>query len=830
MASTAKFNLEKTEFLPFGEKKFREKFIKERTIGTYKLEENLTIIKEGQAMRTLGAWVGNEITTRAQWDSIIIKQKEIIKKWSKMHLSYRGKELVLKALIQSRAMFLATVNGLPNDIETEMKKMYKDFVWDNKPRGIMKWESIIRPRKEGGLAIPDIKSRIEAIQIMWIKRWLAPPEKRPYWAYIMDAIIHKNIAKEPNVDDNAKVNWISQSWHESEAKETKISRGIKQLLKVARKYNIEINAPKYSLETKLKLPIWHNINCINNYQWNKKAAKEMRNDFEIMTIYDLIQANNNDILKTNAQKNITKTLINNLPRIINPEVETPKKVKEKNLDLTPNRIRANIENNDGVIFNPDVTAKDHPFNEVRIFSHKQGTKTRKYFKQPREPAYRPTPRNTDENEAEGQSNRIIWISTKIIKPGYENSEIKVGTYDSKEKKSTYYRKTYEEATKTNAILMTIKYKLSLIDQEDVEIITNNQTIINMLKTGYTKKENSNWSDYKDKKLWKETLQVLRNRSGKTEIRRPKTIEEENQSNELYEIIKNRRTTYNILPDHLDPKTNYEAEGARLQTMTQKLAYKLALDENSDTILNANTKARLVKVKNTVERETKLRPTTEMIWKTIMNIKPLRIADFIWKIAHGRIKCGKYFSKINGWEDKQYCKCNGDIESLEHIILTCKANSAPKIWEKIKDLWKQMTETEMKIPSIETLIGIGTYKIKIRGKEDKNKTNLFKLLMMVTSWSIETEEILQEIANNIRERILIDWDIAKAQEDKIKRKKRRDPLSPFINLWCLNEGMAKLTKGENEDKDKLFLSLTIEKNLNLQDEEEQIEKHIKHKEH
>jgi hypothetical protein len=36
--------------------------------------------------------------------------------WAKTRPSLQGKELILKALIQSRALYLATVNGIPKDI------------------------------------------------------------------------------------------------------------------------------------------------------------------------------------------------------------------------------------------------------------------------------------------------------------------------------------------------------------------------------------------------------------------------------------------------------------------------------------------------------------------------------------------------------------------------------------------------------------------------------------------------------------------------------------------------------------------------------------------
>ena len=102
-----------------------------------------------------------------------------IEVWSKMNLTTKGKELVLKSLVQSKAVFLATVNGMPISVEKEMLKMYHTFLWNGKAKGLMKWEQVINKWSQGGLGIPNISIRVEAIEIMWIKKWLNPKATRP---------------------------------------------------------------------------------------------------------------------------------------------------------------------------------------------------------------------------------------------------------------------------------------------------------------------------------------------------------------------------------------------------------------------------------------------------------------------------------------------------------------------------------------------------------------------------------------------------------------------------------------------------------------------------
>ena len=41
--------------------------------------------------------------------------------------------------------------------------------------------------------MPNIETRIEVIQIMWLKKYFVPKNKRPDWAYVVDQIIFNNL-------------------------------------------------------------------------------------------------------------------------------------------------------------------------------------------------------------------------------------------------------------------------------------------------------------------------------------------------------------------------------------------------------------------------------------------------------------------------------------------------------------------------------------------------------------------------------------------------------------------------------------------------------------
>jgi len=114
-ASTAKFNKEKTEILLIGSEKYRKLVIEKRQTSESeedKISEEIRIVKDGEILRTLESYMGNKTNQVTQWNQILKKQKEVLNAWRILNLSISGKELILKSLVQSRALFLATVNGM----------------------------------------------------------------------------------------------------------------------------------------------------------------------------------------------------------------------------------------------------------------------------------------------------------------------------------------------------------------------------------------------------------------------------------------------------------------------------------------------------------------------------------------------------------------------------------------------------------------------------------------------------------------------------------------------------------------------------------------------
>ncbi|KAI6032278.1 hypothetical protein BKA83DRAFT_4001676, partial [Pisolithus microcarpus] len=182
-----------------------------------------------------------------------------------------------------RALYLATINNMPQSIEIEMSSLIKSFLWNNKKHGLIEKSYTYAPINKGGLNMPNLQARLEAIKIVWLKTYLKT-KHRPHWASVANTIINNNITPKPIVRPKSCISWALQNWHESAKKDIKIPIQLKEMIATTRKYNIGLDARQLSTQTLNKLPIWNHIAAENNYLWNKKSAKCLRNNHRIKTV------------------------------------------------------------------------------------------------------------------------------------------------------------------------------------------------------------------------------------------------------------------------------------------------------------------------------------------------------------------------------------------------------------------------------------------------------------------------------------------------------------------------------------------------------------------
>jgi hypothetical protein len=258
--SGAKFNHEKTAIIPIGTKNHRTTVVAMRKINQLdqeRLNDHIHITADGEAVRSLGAWIGNRTRATAPWEPIIDKIKKDLDRWGKNRPTLHGRKLITQAIIGGRTQFLTKAQGMPASIESILTKMMRNFMWedDSSPRIALDFLSL--PTNQGGLNLLNIHSRNEAIEIIWLKEYLNFTPSRPLWATITDLIIDK--AAPPGTSHLAQINTFLQSWNVPNrgARLSLLNDGIIRMLQTARKYHVHLTAIHLSSQLRAQLPAWY---------------------------------------------------------------------------------------------------------------------------------------------------------------------------------------------------------------------------------------------------------------------------------------------------------------------------------------------------------------------------------------------------------------------------------------------------------------------------------------------------------------------------------------------------------------------------------------------
>jgi hypothetical protein len=153
-ASGAKFNIEKTEVVPIGSEEYRKIITTTRKINqtdNEPLDPQIHITQDGEAVRSLGAWIGNHTNATAPWEPILDNIKKDLDRWSRNNPTLFGRATIVQAIVGGRTQFLTQAQGMPSSIEKALTKLITEFMWgdDSSPRIALNF--LCHPARKGGL-------------------------------------------------------------------------------------------------------------------------------------------------------------------------------------------------------------------------------------------------------------------------------------------------------------------------------------------------------------------------------------------------------------------------------------------------------------------------------------------------------------------------------------------------------------------------------------------------------------------------------------------------------------------------------------------------------
>ena len=119
------------------------------------------------------------------WDKLT-SLKKLFNIWSQRDISVYGKINLVKSLALSKLVFICSVMETPKHFVNEVNKIVLDFIMNHKPPKI-KFSTLIKSKKEGGLEMKDFSLFNKALKLNWVKR-LCSNSNAP-WKYIPKSLL-----------------------------------------------------------------------------------------------------------------------------------------------------------------------------------------------------------------------------------------------------------------------------------------------------------------------------------------------------------------------------------------------------------------------------------------------------------------------------------------------------------------------------------------------------------------------------------------------------------------------------------------------------------------
>ncbi|RDX41342.1 RnaseH-domain-containing protein [Lentinus brumalis] len=215
----------------------------------------------------------------------------------------------------------------------------------------------------------------------------------------------------------------------------------------------------------------------------------------------------------------------------------------------------------------------------------------------------------------------------------------------------------------------------------LHIVTDSRYVTEGLTVYLPKWEARGWLGIANARIIRDVVARLRARSAPTTLRWVKGHSGVPGNEAADQLAK--KGVENSEPHQLPPaRTEYLRRGAALRTLTQKLGY-LGIKAKTFDDTRPATDRMIDIIQDSLRAAVHSPPTEAALWKAVRSKEvPRRMRDFWWKMMHDALRVGKFWSHIPGYESRATCEACGERESLEHILLECRAPGQGEIWAEV----------------------------------------------------------------------------------------------------------------------------------------------------
>jgi exonuclease III len=262
--SGAKFNTDKTEIIPIGSEAHRAEVVERRALNENDsvFDPGVRIVRDGEAVRSLGSWIGNRTNDNAPWETILEKVGADLDRWNRRHPTWLGKRHVVQWIVGGRTQFLAKAQGMPKNIEKRLEKAMMRFVWNDITTYTVSKAQLSLPLHEGGMNLLDVKVRNQAIELMWLKDYLDFSPKRKTWAFVADLLINTVLPEGLNRESIQNIFLQKLNCPTTGKNGTKLPGYLVRMIRAAKSHKVSFAAIKLSNSLKESMPAWVHLGTL----------------------------------------------------------------------------------------------------------------------------------------------------------------------------------------------------------------------------------------------------------------------------------------------------------------------------------------------------------------------------------------------------------------------------------------------------------------------------------------------------------------------------------------------------------------------------------------
>ena len=757
MASGAKFNLEKTEVIPIGTRDYRNQVI--QTAQTNQTSEpfndSIRIAKDGQAIRILGAWIGNGIDELAVWSPIIEKIDARLKKWDLKKPSIEGRKIIAQWTIGAMTQYLTCAQGMPMSIEKALTKRLTKFTWDGSGKPNASLDLLCAPTNKGGKGLLHLKYRNEAIELVWLKKLLSPQHKRPTWVSFANAILAHFASKSPITPNNTRINFFLQTWN---VYVTKLPAHLRRILKVARTFNLTLDSTAFHPDLLRSAPIWFHagatqaLNRLNNHH----DARCLRNHHKVSSVGDVVALAESLLNAEHRQSNFcqcptcahirttyeclqpakcidfAKDLLHCLPAKWLPS--------ENPADAAGDNSNDPATQSDSSTFHAKLTTTTYLEDAFCII---RPDKTSHPL-----PARRGPLANMPHPTAE-----IEVLCCATFKINDDGNYIAGGCawFGANDARNIAFQPTPTEHTSgttgaLGALLLLIQRAPA---DENLRIHLNDENVIRNLTKRLDSNEDLDWYHLGDSNLYRALVAKLKSRSANTifeKWQKDKLTDNQKEALKLAKIALDNPQLREVVTE-IDPA--FLLRGQRLAAGTQRSFYQnlVSLHIQKHYSPKASLLNNIAATQRSVKNLWDATPTPPQLWKSIRSRDvPKNVRNFLWKCLHNKYKIGSYWRNIPNFEDRGTCRLCGETESMQHILVDCRESRIRRtVWKLASELWCKREPSWPEI-SFGSILGANLPNcISTKSTKKKGRNRLFAILVLESAhliWKLRCEWLIE----------------------------------------------------------------------------------------